>query len=243
MINMVREKRVHCSLQLQYWLTMTQDHPLEKYLTMWNIMPPAIPLQTPMVLSLHPILPARFGLEDLGPNPQRVPQLPLQPHHIAPPPSESLCTTTPATTPAVVFTPSSPLSLPMLVSRRAGTARCVASPKARPRTTIFANSESKSVPTKQDDTLQIHVSTHPTPHTTELCRDGAGGETEVVDSATQVHGAALWGTDGGWGEVEGRQGGGGEEKLDAHELEVREFLHLIRAMCLSIRCVMGHLGF
>ncbi|KZP17604.1 hypothetical protein FIBSPDRAFT_25682 [Athelia psychrophila] len=44
-------------------------------------------------------------------------------------------------------------------------------PKSRTRTTVFANSESGSVPTRQDGTLQIHVSTHPTPRGPY---DGAG---------------------------------------------------------------------
>ncbi|KZP17455.1 hypothetical protein FIBSPDRAFT_864852 [Athelia psychrophila] len=63
-------------------------------------------------------------------------------------------------------------------------------------------------------------------HAMELDRDGAGEETEFVNSEAQMYGAASWGTPGGWGEVEGRQGGGGEEKLDVHEIEVREFLYM-----------------
>ncbi|KZP24351.1 hypothetical protein FIBSPDRAFT_856966 [Athelia psychrophila] len=84
------------------------------------------------------------------------PLLPFQLHRITPPLSQSLCATTPATTPAVVFTPPS-LSLPMLVSRRARTALCVASPESRTRTaTISANSESKAVSKMQEGTPQSH---------------------------------------------------------------------------------------
>lgn len=67
--------------------------------------------------------------------------------------------------------------------------RCVASPKSRPRTAIFANSETKPWPTGR---------------TTELGRMISGERRNLQwGCEAQLDGAALWGSDGSWVEAEG----------------------------------------